>query len=584
MKKTVIALVVLMSFAGVSCRHNDAGPSCREFSAVKCNVDALPASQSFVADIFSSRIKERTPVSSLAATLKVRFCIDPSLEGESAEILVKKGKAVIRGARFRAVVAGAGELLRAISYGEKTFCIPDTVLHFAPAKPFRQVYFGRHFDNWYHRAPADKMLRYIDDMALWGMNAVHTILNYPAVDAVHAAESDKEEFAAVSKALAARVRELDMDLTVSGGGNVAPSDMPSEYRATLNTDWRRGGNEWCVCPEIPGALEYLLNVKKGHIGQLSGLPVSGIEFWPYDEGGCGCPLCSPWGGRGYVKLIERYRHLFDEAFPGCLKLVSTWCFDDDDWDLFYEFLRNQDWVDYIVTDSHGEFPEYPLKHPLPEGVKLITFPEISMWGRYPWGSFGAIATPQRFERLFRQAEGISSGCQLYSEGLFEDLNKFVVNGLYKNPSMHADDLLREYARYEFPGCDVDDFVGFVHVLEDTHETYVEGTENDYFVKNYIVKGPAGELDRRRAVCAENLALAEKMERQMLPSVRSGWRWRVLKLRAVIDDQLYSTRQLHNPVLDAAYMELVGIYCAEEQLKGVAKGYGGHTCPPVLPNQ
>ena len=44
MKKTVIALVVLMSFAGVSCRHNDAGPSCREFSAVKCNVDALLAS------------------------------------------------------------------------------------------------------------------------------------------------------------------------------------------------------------------------------------------------------------------------------------------------------------------------------------------------------------------------------------------------------------------------------------------------------------------------------------------------------------------------------------------------------------
>ena len=72
-----------------------------------------------------------------------------------------------------------------------------------------------------------------------------------------------------------------------------------------------------------------------------------------------------------------------------------------------------------------------------------------------------------------------------------------------------------------------------------------------------------------------------MESEMLPSMRSSWRWRVLKLRAVIDDQLYSTRQLHNAVLDDAYRELVGIYCAEEQMKGMARGYGGHTCPPML---
>ena len=259
-------LVMALLLSGVSCKP--AGHSGKEYSAVKCDVGALPASQTFVADLFSSRIEERTPFSGSAATLKVKFLIDPSLEGERAEINVRGGKAVVRGARFRSVVAGAGELLRAISYGENTFRLQDTVLTFAPAKPFREVYFGRHFDNWYHRAPAEQMLRYIDDMALWGMNAVHTILNYPAVDATHATEVDKESFAAVSKALAERVRDLDMDLTVSGGGNVAPSDMPEAFRATLNTDWRRGGNEWCVCPEIPGAMDYLLDVKKDHINNL----------------------------------------------------------------------------------------------------------------------------------------------------------------------------------------------------------------------------------------------------------------------------------------------------------------------------
>ena len=33
------------------------------------------------------------------------------------------------------------------------------------------------------------------------------------------------------------------------------------------------------------------------------------------------------------------------------------------------------------------------------------------------------------------------------------------------------------------------------------DQYEKFSENDYFVKNFIVKGPAGELDRRRVVCA-----------------------------------------------------------------------------------
>lgn len=139
---------------GMSC--NPAGHFGKEYSAMKCDVSALPDAQTFIADIVISRIEERIPPSGGAATFKVKFLIDPSLDGERAEINVRRGKAEIRGARFRSLVAGAGEMLRAISYGEQTFRLPDTVLTFAPAKPFREVYFGRHFDNWYHRAPAEK--------------------------------------------------------------------------------------------------------------------------------------------------------------------------------------------------------------------------------------------------------------------------------------------------------------------------------------------------------------------------------------------------------------------------------------------
>ena len=567
------ALIVLAAVLTACC----SGPV--NYNRVEADTSLLAEEQAFVADLLKSRIEERTPASA-GRTLHVSFCIDSTLSGEQARISIRRGKAVIRGARLRAVIAGTGVLLRTIRYGEHSFSLQDGQLEFAPKKSFREVYFGRHYDTWYHRAPAEDLLRYTDDMALRGMNAIHSILSYPNVDAAHATAEDLAFFADNTRALAARVRRLDMDLTCSSGGNIAPKNMPERFRATLNTDWRRGGNDYNVCPEKPGAMDYLLTLRKEALEQLRDIPVTGLEYWPYDEGGCGCPECSPRGSKGYPKIIGQYRHLNEAAFPGCMHMVSTWCFDQADWEGFYPWLEQNPWVSCLIVDAHGDFPEYVLEHPVPNDTPVITFPEITMWGRYPWGSFGAIATPQRHERLFRQAEPVSGGCQLYSEGIFEDINKFVVNGLYINPSHHADDLLEEYAAFELPGTDPKDFVRLVHLMEETHETYVEGTENDYFVASYIQNGPEDELERRKTLSADMLALAEKMDGDILPSMRSCWRWRVIMLRAIIDKELYAHRQLHSETLDEAYRELIGIYHAQKQAEGVLKGYGGHTCPPL----
>lgn len=558
----------------------NSGP--KEYSRVEADTSRLGEEQAFVADLLTTRIEERTPARP-GRTLNVRFCIDTTLTGEEARIDIRRGTAVIRGARLRAVIAGTGVLLRAIHYGEQSFSLQDGQLTFAPEKRFREVYFGRHYDTWYHRAPAEDLLRYTDDMALRGMNAIHSILSYPNVDAAHATAEDIAFFAENTRALAARVRQLDMDLTCSSGGNIAPQNMPERFRATPNTDWRRGGNDYTVCPEKPGAMDYLLALRKDALEQLSGLPVTGLEYWPYDEGGCGGPECSPWGGRGYPKMIEQYRPLNEAAFPGCMHMVSTWCFDEADWDAFYPWLEQNPWVSCLIVDSHGDFPAYVLEHPVPNDTPVITFPEITMWGRYPWGSFGAIATPKRHEKLFRQAEPVSGGCQLYSEGIFEDINKFVVNGLYVNPSRHADDLLKEYAAYELPGADPKDFVRLVHLMEETHETHVEGTANDYFVASYIQNGPEHELDRRKTMSSDMLSLAEKIDGDILPSMRGSWRWRVVLLRAIIDKELYAHRSLHSDTLDAAYRELIDIYHARKQAEGVLQGYGGHTCPPLPAN-
>ena len=74
-------------------------------------------------------------------------------------------------------------------------------------------------------------------------------------------------------------------------------------------------------------------------------------------------------------------------FPGIKSVLSTWCYDTPpagEWAGLARFLETENgWLDYILADSHTDFPRYPLEHGVPGGLPLLNFPEISMWGRSP---------------------------------------------------------------------------------------------------------------------------------------------------------------------------------------------------------
>ncbi|MBQ9739811.1 MAG: hypothetical protein IJV91_02620, partial [Kiritimatiellae bacterium] len=223
MKKSMLLLAAIAS----------AGVSGATYTGVEMDVSSLPENKAFIGRMVRTRIWERiTPVPYVTnANLKVSFAIDETLGGENAVVTVKGGKAEVRGARFRAVVAGAGVLLRAMKFSAKNFELDDGEYRFEPKMKYREVYFARHYDNWYHRASVDEFIRYFEDLMLWGMNAVHDPIAYPIVDASKAKESDRVAYLASSKALGIRAIELDVDLSVRGGGNKGPRNLPSKYRS-----------------------------------------------------------------------------------------------------------------------------------------------------------------------------------------------------------------------------------------------------------------------------------------------------------------------------------------------------------------
>ena len=146
------------SVATTDLQAADAKPSERCYSRMSVDVSGLPAEKAFLRDLVLSRVAMRTPPSNAADVLTVKFAIDTSIAGENAVVSVRDGRAEIRGGRFRALVFGAGRLLRAIRYGTRAFALEDGDYPFAPAKPFRQAYLARHFDNWYMRASADELI------------------------------------------------------------------------------------------------------------------------------------------------------------------------------------------------------------------------------------------------------------------------------------------------------------------------------------------------------------------------------------------------------------------------------------------
>lgn len=579
LRYTTIAAAAL---ALVSC-------SPKRFSGVSVDCSAIPGENAFLSELISSRISERVPSPEAGLpVLDLTFRLDTTMAAEAARIEIRGRCATVSAAGTRGLVFGAGKFLRSLRYTEKGIEARSGIYGFAPKASFRGCYTARHHNNWYHWATAEELTRYFEDMMLWGMNTFKFQDLYPSINKVGAAPEDVGYFETNSKILADRIRELGMDLSARGGNNVTDDNMPAEFKATPLVP-RRGNDRWNVCPSKPGATGYLLDYhsERLRLCKERGYEYSYLGFFPYDEGGCGCAECYPWGGNGYVKLIEKLYRVDKEIYPDTKAIVSCWYFDEADWEAFYRYLETQDWIDYLEIDAHGDFPRYPLEHKIPKGIPVVTFPEISMWGRFPWGGYGATALPERFERLYRQVEEIAGGFTLYSEGLFEDINKMVILGLYSDPSKHADDILEEYAGYELPGVNPREFRKFIHLLEETHLCGEPDSTRkaDFNPARFMRERPGEVLAERAAKAVEAYRLAMKLDSQIIPSMRECWRWQLLKARATIDKEMFTSRSIHTPIADEWYAKLVKIYHAERQMRRMeTEGLGGATAVPYLQPQ
>ncbi len=462
----------------------------------------------------------------------------------------------IAGGDERGLLYGVGKFLRSSRFDDGTFESGAWRGTSAPDCPVRGMYFATHFHNWYHQAPLREIERYIEELALQGCNALSVWFDMHHYESIDRPEARKMIARLKAMLRAASAAGMGPALTLLANEGYAGS--PEPLRAT-GTGLGHYGVE--LCPSIPEARRRILEWRREVLDAFADIDLRYIWIWPYDQGGCACERCAPWGCNGFLKIGREVAELCRETHPNAEIVLSTWLFDrkadtEDDRGEFAGLAaalsRDASWVNWLMIDSHQEFPRYPLEHGVPGGVPALNFPEISMFGMTPWGGYGANPAPERFQAIWDEAGHLLSGGFPYSEGMFEDINKAVCLGFYWDRDRRAVDIVREYAAYEFGPEAVKSVTNAVQMLEHAHGHRPVPNRQTGKVRHLLTNADPAMTE----ACCSLMAEAESR----LPRfARGGWRFRILKLRAELDRELSAGGGRHTGFADACFRELAELY-------------------------
>ena len=448
----------------------------------------------------------------------------------------------VLGGDARGVLYGCGRLLRAARFAENAVTLGPPEGANEPENDVRAIYFATHFGNFYHNAPVDKVARYVEELALWGINALilwFDMHHYTGIDDPKArAHLDR------LRRLFRAARGVGMRVGLATIANEAYSTSPEDLRADPDTG--RAHYRVELCPSKDGAIGAIVKGLREEFEQFDHLDI--IWIWPYDQGGCACEACRPWGANGFLKAARAVSAELRARRPDAEIILSTWLFDtpedQGEWrGLYKELEKDASWIDGVLTDHFNDFPAWPLEHKLPGDLPLFSFPEISMQGMAPWGGFGANPRPRHWQRIWEKLRGHIQGGFPYSEGIYEDVNKIFWAQVFWNESRSTADILREYAAYEFsPDC-ADEICDAMTRMEDTLQRH--GLK----IKN---------LDG----APEIWEIIQRADGELPAWAKTAWRWRLVYLRALIDAELKVNALKPNDTVRKAIREISEIYHAE----------------------
>ena len=472
-------------------------------------------------ELFTSRWQDRTRVKLLTNCAKPAWELVIETGGggqpQSHTIRTTGHKLTVSGTDGRGVLYGLGHLLRQLVFAPDRVARPVINETRTPAVSNRGVYFATHYNNWYEAAPIEQVEHYIEEMALWGFDSwmFWFDMNWFPHGFWRDPQSRGMRMVNRLRRMIATARACGMKVASGGIANEGFNYQPAP-RLRADPSGRHGGfyQYSQICPSKPGGLKMILENRR-QVMQLLGKYDVHVH-WPYDQGGCGCAQCAHapgrWG-RKFLEIGEPIAAVAREVNPAIEVVVSTWLMDEAERKMVYAQCDAQaDWFQGIL--SHAD---HLNEYTPPAQYSRAVFPEISMFDCYfvSYGSNGANPAPQRMAAEAQRVARAGWGTELYSEGMYTDLNAAVYAGRLWNPDCDVTGILAEYTRYYFGQANVKAGTALITGLETTW-------------------GPKALLQAKAPTVAGLVATARRLQVR-LPQHRDALdRWRLLLDRAEMD--------------------------------------------------
>ncbi len=417
---------------------------------------------------------------------------------------------VIAGNDARGVLFGAGYLLRHLRMERQILEAPDD-LHIATAPRYnlRGHQLGYRpkvnaYDGW---TPA-QFEQYIRDLAVFGTNAIELIP--PRSDD----DEDSPHFL---------LPKIDMMEEVSKICDQYGIDVWIWYPA-MDKDYSNAAT-------VEFALKEWDEVYRR-------LPRIDAIFVPGGDPGHTRP-------RYMMALLEKQTQLLHKAHPKAQMWMSPQSFSTEWMDEWFQIMNGgPQWLSGVVYGPQVRIPLPEFRAKVPAKYPVRRYPDIthSRHSQYPvpdWDLAYASTEgrevinprPTQEAQIFHVYEKYATGFLTYSEGVNDDVNKFVWSGLGWNPDTPVADILRDFGRYFIDWRMADGFAQGLLALE----------------RNWV-----GPLATNTSVDT-TLEQFQTLEHAASPQVLENWRFQQALYRANYD---YYTRarliyetQLEDAALD-----------------------------------
>ncbi len=495
-------------------------------------------------------LKERTGLEPVfdSARPDLVLALDEKLPKEGYALSDHGRGVCVTGGDPNGLLYGAGAWLRGLKYGQGSFAHGPWRGISSPATPLRGMYFATHFGNYYDEAPLEEIEHCLENLALWGCNSLAVWFDMHRFKGI--SEPAAQNTIKRLRHILACAGNLGMSAALVSLANEAYADSPVDLRA----DWTSGHDGYLhdlcghyhveLCPNRPGAMETLMRWRGEVLDAFAGINVEYVMFCGYDQGGCTCPRCAPWGANGMLKIAKEYSKLARKKFPGCKVMMSGWRFDiftRGEWaGLRCAFAKGQNYVDMLHIDLGDMDKVLP---DAPGGLPVVGMPEISMHAMLPWGGYGANPIPENLQAFWDKAK-LLAGTYPYSEGIYEDMNKAIILQLEWDPSIAAMAAVREYASFYFGMDAATDVCRAVEILEKnvSHNavTIQEGLNHSAYDLNKTRADKPWELRHKANLPADAgkcLALLEGVAPKLPEWAANSWQWKIILARAVIDAEI-----------------------------------------------